>query len=191
MDNAQMHFADLGFVVIDEPDATAGKLRVDRDFFAKFSPHPLFIRIDIVVVAHVLRRNMPANSHTAFPVQPLLSLSRPPGVLKYGRLLSSRLVLDRDLVVSIDCVPCGTSRPIMKTLSQVGYRQTICPHCQQVARPRITHAVEAGSQLAGSRLSDLGIPPYDIVRVASDATERVFLLAGDRSSAIHDDGSRR
>ena len=33
---------------------------------------------------------------------------------------TSRLVLDRDLVVSIDCIPCGTSRPVMKTLTQVG-----------------------------------------------------------------------
>jgi len=97
---------------------------------------------------------------------------------------ASRLVLDRDLVVSIDCVPCGSSRRIMKTLSQVGHQETICPACGQIARPRLTHAVEAASPLAASTLSDLGIPPYDIVRIESADQEGVFLLAGDRAAAI-------
>jgi molybdopterin/thiamine biosynthesis adenylyltransferase len=106
-------------------------------------------------------------------------------------LASSRLVLDRDLVVTIDCIPCGTSRPVMKTLSRVGHRQTVCPECQQIARPRITHTVEAGSELAETRLCDLGIPPYDIVRVESAGIERVFLLTGDRSAVIHSPDTRQ
>ncbi len=93
---------------------------------------------------------------------------------------SSRLVLDRDLVVSIDCIPCGTSRRVMRPQSQVGHRETICPGCQQIARPRMTHCIEAGSELAQVTLCELGIPPYDIVRVESAGTHRVFLLTGDR-----------
>lgn len=100
---------------------------------------------------------------------------------------SSRLVLDRDLVLSIDCLPCGTRRPIMKVLSRVGQREAVCPQCHQIARPRLTHSVEAGSELADARLCDLGVPPYDIVRVASATAERTFLLAGDRTAVIPDD----
>ena len=33
-----------------------------------------------------------------------------------------------------------------------------------------------------ARLNALGIPPYDIVRVANDQCEQVFLLAGDREN---------
>jgi adenylyltransferase/sulfurtransferase len=130
---------------------------------------------------------LPIQSASATASQLLAAACQAAGMA----VASSRLVLDRDLVVSIDCVPCGTSRPIMKALSQVGHRQTICPDCQQIARPRITHTVEAGSELAESRLCDLGIPPYDIVRVESASMERVFLLAGDRSSVIHDDDTKR
>lgn len=93
---------------------------------------------------------------------------------------TSRLVLDRDLVLSIDCLPCNTTRPIMKSLTQVGIRQVYCPVCHQVARPNLTHDVEAGSDLAERRLSELGIPAYDIVRVAADDGECFVLLAGDR-----------
>ena len=62
---------------------------------------------------------------------------------------TSRLILDRDLVVSIDCIPCGTSRPVMKTLTQVGVRQVICPECQQIARP--THHACGGSGFRAGR----------------------------------------
>ena len=34
----------------------------------------------------------------------------------------ARIELDRDLVVSIDCAPCGTSRPMMRPLQKVGNR---------------------------------------------------------------------
>lgn len=95
---------------------------------------------------------------------------------------TSQLVLDRDLVLSIDCIPCGTTRSIMKTLTQVGIRQVYCPVCHEIARPNITHAIEANSELAGRRLSELGVPPYDIVRVAAAEGECFVTLAADRDS---------
>ncbi len=99
-------------------------------------------------------------------------------------LATSRLVLDRDLVVSIDCIPCGRSRPVMKTQTQVGVRQAYCPECRQIARPNITHVVEVASELAASRLCELGIPPYDMVRIESATQEGIFLLTGDRCAVI-------
>ena len=104
---------------------------------------------------------------------------------------SSRLVLDRDLVVSIDCIPCGTSRPIMKTLTPRGPPADDLPGVPTDRAPRITHTVEAGSELAESRLCDLGIPPYDMVRVESASMECVFLLTGDRSAVMHGADARQ
>jgi adenylyltransferase/sulfurtransferase len=93
---------------------------------------------------------------------------------------TSRIELDRDLVISIDCEPCGTSRPVMRPRQLVGHRDAACERCGQMARPRIEHVVEAGSQLAQAKLAELGIPAYDIVRVVSPEDERAVLLAGDR-----------
>jgi proteasome lid subunit RPN8/RPN11 len=56
----------------------------------------------------------------------------------------------------------------------------VCEKCGQLARPELEHSIDAGSQLAGHTLRQLGIPPYDIVRIASGEQEQVFLLAGDR-----------
>ncbi len=97
---------------------------------------------------------------------------------------ASRIELDRDLVVSIDCTACGTSRPVMHPLQEVGHRDAICDDCGQVARPCIEHVVEAGSELAKAKLVELGIPPYDMVRVVSGPDEHIVLLADDRRAAM-------
>ncbi len=92
-----------------------------------------------------------------------------------------KLSLDRDLVVSLDCAQCDVSTPVMRPLQLVGMSEAKCPKCGETARPNIEHNVEVDSPLANEKLSKLGVPPYDIVRVATERGEHVFLLAGDRS----------
>jgi adenylyltransferase/sulfurtransferase len=93
-----------------------------------------------------------------------------------------QLVLERDLVVSIACRACGTEQPILRPLPLVGLQRGICPRCGELGRPQLVHQIPAGSSLAGHTLRELGIPPYDMVRVANADQERVFLLAGDRDA---------
>lgn len=91
-----------------------------------------------------------------------------------------RLSLDRDLVVSLDCAACNYRQRVLKPLHSVGMKQAECPQCRQTCKPSLVHEIEANSELAGEKLIDLGVPPYDIVRVATLHGEQVFLLAGDR-----------
>jgi hypothetical protein len=102
----------------------------------------------------------------------------------FGGKKELTLALERDLVVSLDCAACGTSRPILQPQQLVGASDAVCEKCGQLARPELEHSIDAGSQLAGHTLRKLGIPPYDIVRIASDEQEQVFLLAGDRQSVM-------
>jgi molybdopterin-synthase adenylyltransferase len=94
---------------------------------------------------------------------------------------NARLSLDRDLVVSLDCTECGHSQEVLRPLQLVGMREAECPKCGKLSRPVLEHTIEEGSPLAQKHLSQLGIPPYDIVRVTTDQGEQVFLLAGDRA----------
>ena len=64
--------------------------------------------------------------------------------------------------------------------AEVGNSDAVCGTCGQIARPQIVHAVEAGQELAQARLTELGIPPYDMLRVVSAANEHVVLLGADR-----------
>ncbi len=95
-----------------------------------------------------------------------------------------RLALDRDLVVSLACGPCNFSKPVMRPLALVGMSEAVCPECGATLRPVLEHTVAEGSELAKHKLSELGVPPYDILRVSTDVGERVFLLAGDREAAL-------
>ena len=95
-----------------------------------------------------------------------------------------RLDLDRDLVVSIDCRPCGNSRPILQPIQLVSVKQAVCPDCGEPAKAQVTHWIEEGTDLAEQPLRRLGVPSYDIVRVTTEAGQRVLLLAGDRQSAL-------
>ena len=90
-----------------------------------------------------------------------------------------RLLLDRDLVLSLDCVPCGSSRPAMQALYSMRLKQSCCPQCGQPAKPRLEHVIEEDGPWAKETLTRLGIPPYDIVRVQTAQQEQVFLLDAD------------
>jgi adenylyltransferase/sulfurtransferase len=45
-----------------------------------------------------------------------------------------------------------------------------------MGRPELVSAVEEGSALASHRLADLGLPPYDIVRVDGPEASAFFHL---------------
>ena len=92
--------------------------------------------------------------------------------------------LERDLVVSIECAACGSSRRVMKPRQVVAMGEATCRECGELARPEMVHVVEQGSPLADERLTDLGIPAYDVVRITCGEEEGAFKLSGDREAAI-------
>jgi adenylyltransferase/sulfurtransferase len=102
---------------------------------------------------------------------------------QFGGKKQLTLALDRDLVVSLDCA-CGNKRPVLKPQQLVGADDAKCPKCGQLAKPDLEHSIDAGTPLAKEKLSALGVPPYDIVRIGDDQQEQVFLLAGDRERVM-------
>lgn len=95
---------------------------------------------------------------------------------------SLSLILDRDVVDAIDCPRCGWRREVHRPRTHVTIAESLCPTCQEPARPEIRSAVEEDSPLASRPLADLGIPPYDILRIDSTTDSAFFLLAGDRKA---------
>ena len=94
------------------------------------------------------------------------------------------LLLDRDLLVSLACPPCGTKKSILRPLILVSQKEGMCPTCGQAMRPEIVHEVEAGSDLAQEPLRRLGVPPFDIVKVKTRQGVSFARLDGDRSAAL-------
>lgn len=96
------------------------------------------------------------------------------------------LQLDRDLVVSINCGECGSTKSIMRPQQEVGMKESRCDQCGSTARPVLEHEVSQSSPLADQNLKSLGVPGYDIVRISSGEMEQCFLLAADRDAVLQD-----
>jgi adenylyltransferase/sulfurtransferase len=101
-----------------------------------------------------------------------------------GDMGDSQLLLDRDLVVSVECLVCQTSRPILQPASSVGMRLAICPECGEMSKPHLTGHIESGQELAREPLSRLGIPAFDVVRVATSSRVWCVQLAADRDQVV-------
>jgi adenylyltransferase/sulfurtransferase len=90
------------------------------------------------------------------------------------------LELDRDLVEGLYCDHCRHEQEIMAVLSTVKETALPCPECGAERIPKTVYRLGRDSPLASSTLAELGVPPYDVVRVTSPGGEAHLLLAGDR-----------
>jgi adenylyltransferase/sulfurtransferase len=82
-------------------------------------------------------------------------------------------------VTAIDCPRCGWRVAVNRPRTRVRQAEALCPHCREPGRPETVSAVDEGSPLAALPLAELGIPPYDIVRVDGQDGSGFFLLAAD------------
>ncbi len=95
-----------------------------------------------------------------------------------------QIELDRDIVVSLDCAACGEVLKLMKPRSQVSQDQSVCKQCQNAMQPVLLHKVERNSDWNDKKLSELGVPAYDIVKISDAETEQYFVLTADNAQVM-------
>ena len=95
-----------------------------------------------------------------------------------------RLQLDRDFLQDLVCRSCESSKPVNQPLCQVGSSEGLCDQCQQPLQPETTCEVSPGSELAQRSLAEIGVPPYDIVKISHDQEEFFVLLQGDAAGVL-------
>jgi len=88
-----------------------------------------------------------------------------------------RLVLDRDFLTTLDCRSCDSHKEINQALCKVGARDGLCEQCSEPLNPHTVCEIESDSELTDRTLSQLGIPSYDILKVAA-GEETFFVLLG-------------
>ncbi len=130
-------------------------------------------------------------SHETFPEATALPLGNQTSVAEFfaavrdvtGWQEELTLDLDRDLVVDLHCQACDHRRRIMRPQQAVSHREATCPNCNELAKPRMIHAITSSDEaFADEPLAGAGIPPYDIVRVTCGEQDSVFLLEADRAA---------
>ncbi len=79
------------------------------------------------------------------------------------------LILDRDLVVSLDCGACGSRRQVNRPLPLVSMSEAICDACQQPMTPSMLHVVDFDGPLAEQPLAEVGVPDHDIIQLTTQS----------------------
>jgi len=94
------------------------------------------------------------------------------------------LQLDRDLLVDVHCPKCSVRKPMMKPLALSHYREGLCGECKGVMLTNIVHTIERGSDAAKRPMRELGVAPFDVVRLQTGRDMRFVRLAKDRTEVM-------
>ncbi len=101
-------------------------------------------------------------------------------VQQHTKTQPTRLVLDRDFLVQLSCRSCDIQVCVNQPRCTVDAKDGMCSKCGLPMQPETVSSIEPDSELVTLKLSVLGIPNYDIVKVDAEETTSFVLLAGDR-----------
>ena len=94
------------------------------------------------------------------------------------------LHLDRDLLVDVECPACRVKKEIYRPVALVSMKEGKCGQCGGVMKTNIVHTVEQGTPLAKRSLREVGVPPFDIVKVETASSGLYGRLEKDRAAAM-------
>jgi adenylyltransferase/sulfurtransferase len=95
-----------------------------------------------------------------------------------------RLNLDRDLLVRVECPACNVKADIYRPVAQVSMKEGKCGSCGAVMQTEIVHVVDQGTPLARRSLREVGVAPFDIVKVEAERSGMYVRLEKDRSAEM-------
>jgi len=91
---------------------------------------------------------------------------------------------ERELCTKLTCGKCHAVREFFCSLGRVKVSDATCPACGELCDPHLSHGLTGAEDYLGKTLSELGIPPYDIVTGRAGLNMKHYLLAADRATAL-------
>ncbi len=95
------------------------------------------------------------------------------------------LELDQELVLSLHCPRCGTTEPVIKPISEVGFKAAHCPVCNTLRETELTHTINGTESFLSHSLASIGIPPLHVLRAFNNREYRFYELSGDLADTLH------
>jgi molybdopterin/thiamine biosynthesis adenylyltransferase len=92
------------------------------------------------------------------------------------------LRLERDLVARLYCPHCHAASEVFRPRNRVTQAEAVCAACGEPTRPEVVAEITEDSPLADHALADLGVPPFDVLRVEGDGATGFFRLDADREA---------
>lgn len=97
----------------------------------------------------------------------------------------TQLELTRDVVERLVCPKCGETETVYIGLSSVPASKVPCPKCPEVHREAVTfYRLTQRSEILERKLSDIGVPPFDIVLARNQERSIGLELSGDAASVL-------
>jgi len=137
------------------------------------------------------QRNPDCMSHT--PPKEIVEVPRKSSQITLGELLhhasedlgnGCQLQLNHDIVSEFKCVECGYDRRPFKPLESIRRSEATCPRCQRIMAADHFHLITGEEDFLDRTLSEIGLPPFDVVTASREGEERHYLVAGDEEEAM-------
>jgi adenylyltransferase/sulfurtransferase len=94
------------------------------------------------------------------------------------------LQLERDLVIRLYDPTSGYEKQVGEPIGRMKYEDAVHPETEEVLQVDSTNHIERGGDFEDKTLRELGIPPYEIVKVSCGNDMKFFALRGDRAEAL-------
>lgn len=90
----------------------------------------------------------------------------------------------RDVIHKLVCPMCGYGEEIFAAAGSVRYKDGFCPHDAKMRVVEQIHCYSGHESFGSRRLSELGLPLFDIFVARSAAREIGYLPCGDRATVL-------
>lgn len=94
------------------------------------------------------------------------------------------LDLERELVESLECNHCNTIEYVYAQLGEISEQDAKCPKCGEERHANLTHSLEGNDRYNNRTLSEMGVPPFDIVTGRAGFEMVHYELTGDREGMV-------
>jgi adenylyltransferase/sulfurtransferase len=138
------------------------------------------------------QRKLDCYSHEILPG--IVSLEAAAKTMSVGSLLAearrrlgptAHLELCRDVLEKLVCPGCGREERLFTSLGRVSADKAFCPNCKDVRRDVMTfYKIEGSEDFLDQTLSQIGVPPFDIVMGRCGAKAIGLELSADAAEVL-------
>jgi len=120
--------------------------------------------------------------------EPVVSLPWRTDTTTVGQLLDrvrsdlgpeSVIEVNNDLLAGLTCEKCGVTEPLLASLGKVSESQGRCAACGEHRTPQIYHTIDGTESFLNRTLSDIGVPPWDVIAGRRGLKQHFYEFSGD------------
>jgi len=94
------------------------------------------------------------------------------------------LEFSRDIIHKLRCLHCEHEEDLFVPVGSVSYEAGRCPNDGHMRAVAAVHAYTGNEAFGQRKLSEIGLPPFDIYTVRSDSREIGYLVEGDARTVL-------